>query len=108
MTAAELDFIGDLAGDDHRVWEAFAFVRLHSPQLTDEQVFAAGRRFLADWAYRGWITATDLSCTSLSPEAFLQTIDRLEIAALDPEHGSDCNLSLTARARQEVPWLSTP
>lgn len=105
MTATEQDFIGDLASDDHFLWEAFAFVRLHFPQSTDAQILAAGRELLADWASRGWLAVTDSVSASLSAETLLQTIDQLGFAALYPEHGSDIELSLTTQARREVPWL---
>jgi hypothetical protein len=105
MTETEQDFLGDLAGDDHFLWEAFAFVRLHSPQLTDTQILASGRELLAGWSSRGWLTVTDSASASLSTETLLQAIDRLGVSALYPERGSDIELSLTPQARQEVPWL---
>lgn len=105
MTTIEQDFIGELANDDHFLWEAFAFVRLHSPQYTDAQILDAGQQLLADWMARGWLTVTDSASATLSAAALADAIDQLGVAALYPKRGSDLGLSLTARARQEVPWL---
>ena len=74
----EVDFFGDLAGDTHGLWEVFEFVRLHHPDLSDEQVFESGRQYLADWIGAGWIRVSDAplhpsTITSLSQiPAFLQ------------------------------------
>ena len=46
LDALEADFFGDLAQDTHGVWEVFEFVRLHYPDLTDEQVFERGHDYI--------------------------------------------------------------
>jgi hypothetical protein len=55
----EADFFGDLAQDTHRLWEVFEFVRLHHPELTDQQVFERGREYIARWIQSGWIRISD-------------------------------------------------
>ncbi|MGZ5545095.1 MAG: hypothetical protein ACXWIU_10505 [Limisphaerales bacterium] len=57
--ALEADFFGDLAEDTHGVWEVFEFVRLHYPELTDEQVFERGYDYIAQWLRSGWIRVSD-------------------------------------------------
>ena len=74
----ETDFFGDLAGDTHGLWEVFEFVRLHYPDLGDQQVFERGREYLARWIKAGWVRISDAplypsTITTLSQiPAFLQ------------------------------------
>ena len=76
--ACEADFFGDLATDTHGVWEVFAFIRLHHPDLGEQQLFERGRAYIMRWIDAGWIRVSDAplypsTITSLSqiPE-FLQ------------------------------------
>ena len=55
----EADFFGDLAEDTHGLWEIFEFVRLHHPDLSDEQVFERGREYITRWIDAGWIRVSD-------------------------------------------------
>jgi hypothetical protein len=55
----EADFFGDMAEDTHGLWEVFEFVRLHYPELTDEQVFQRGRDYITRWIDAGWIRISD-------------------------------------------------
>jgi hypothetical protein len=57
--ACEADFFGDLAEDTHGLWEIFEFVRLHHPDLSDEQVFERGREYITRWIDAGWIRVSD-------------------------------------------------
>jgi hypothetical protein len=55
----EADFFGDLAEDTHGLWEVFEFVRLHYPELSDQQVFERGRDYITRWSDAGWIRISD-------------------------------------------------
>ena len=57
--ALEADFFGDLPEDSHGVWEVFELVRLHYPELTDEESFERGYDYIAHWLRRGWIRVSD-------------------------------------------------
>ena len=59
LDALEADFFGDLAEDTHGVWEVFEFVRLHFPELTDEQVFERGYDYIRRWLQSDWIRLSD-------------------------------------------------
>jgi hypothetical protein len=78
----EVDFFGDLAGDTHGLWEIFEFVRLHHPDLNDEQVFERGRQYLADWIGAGWIRISD---APLYPSTISSLSESLEFLV---QHGS--------------------
>ena len=47
--------MGDLCEDDHQIWHAFDFVRVHGKSFSDEEVFESGKKFLRDCLQRGWI-----------------------------------------------------
>ena len=49
----EADFFGDLAEDTHGLWEVFEFVRLHYPELSDQQVLERGRDYITRWSDGG-------------------------------------------------------
>ena len=53
------DFFGDLAEDTHGLWEVFEFVRLHHPDLSEQQVFERGRDYITRWIDAGWIQISD-------------------------------------------------
>ena len=55
LTALENDLLGDLAKDDHSLYEVFGFVRLHHPELDELGVLAAGRALVATWVEREWL-----------------------------------------------------
>ena len=57
--SCEVDFFGELAGDTHGLWEVFEFVRLHHPDLSDEQVFERGQEYITRWIDSGWIRVSD-------------------------------------------------
>ncbi len=77
----ETDFFGDLAGDTHGLWEVFGFVRLHYPDLSDQQVLERGRDYLTRWIDAGWVRISD---APLYPS----TITHLsQIAAFLEQHG---------------------
>jgi hypothetical protein len=55
----EADFFGDLATDTHGLWEVFEFVRLHHPDLSEQQVFDRGRDYITRWIAAYWIRISD-------------------------------------------------
>ena len=71
----EVDFFGGLAGDTHGLWEVFEFVRLHYPELSDEQVFERGRNYITRWVDAGWIRISD---SPLYPSAITTWPDSLQ------------------------------
>jgi hypothetical protein len=60
LNGLEADFFGDLVNDTHGVWEVFEFVRLHYPELTDEQVFERGYDYIAQWLQTGLVRISDM------------------------------------------------
>jgi hypothetical protein len=55
----EADFFGDMMDDTHGLWEVFEFVRLHYPELADEQVFERGCTYITRWIDGGWIRISE-------------------------------------------------
>jgi hypothetical protein len=83
--ALEADFFGDLAEDTHGLWEVFEFVRLHYPELSEQQVFERGRDYIMRWINAGWI---QISGTPLHPS----TITSLSgVSDFLQQHGSAGN-----------------
>jgi hypothetical protein len=78
----EADFFGDLAEDTHGLWEVFEFVRLHYPDLADEQVFERGRDYITRWIDADWIR---ISGAPLHPSS-ITTLSQL--SAFLEQHGS--------------------
>jgi hypothetical protein len=74
LDTLEADFFGDLAEDTHGLWEVFEFVRLHYPDLSDEQVFQRGRDYITRWIDAGWIRISD---TPLCPSTITTLSDSL-------------------------------
>jgi hypothetical protein len=71
----EADFFGDLAKDTHGLWEVFEFVRLHYPELSDQQVFERGRDYITRWSDAGWIRISE---TPLYPSTINSLSESLE------------------------------
>jgi hypothetical protein len=55
MTSVQTDFLSDLAQDTHGIWEIFGYIRLHHPNLSDDEVFQEGLSILKRWWKNGWI-----------------------------------------------------
>jgi hypothetical protein len=55
LSPLENDLLGDLAQDDHSLYEMFEFVRLHHPALEDQGVLAMGRALVSSWVERNWL-----------------------------------------------------
>lgn len=55
----EADFFGDMATETHGLWEVFEFVRLHYPELSDEQVFERGCTYIRRWIDADWIRISE-------------------------------------------------
>ena len=55
LTPLESDFLGDLAQDDHALFEVFFFVRAHHRDADDAEVLRPGRELVATWLQRGWL-----------------------------------------------------
>jgi len=73
--ACEADFFGDLAEDTHGLWEVFEFVRLHHPDLSEEQVFERGREYITRWIDAGWIRVSE---APLHPSSVSDSVGLLE------------------------------
>jgi len=80
--ALEADFFGDMADDTHGLWEVFEFVRLHYPELPDEQVFQRGRDYITRWIQSGWIRISDAPLYPSTITSLPQARDFLQ------QHGS--------------------
>jgi len=80
--ALEVDFFGDLSEDTHGLWEVFEFVRLHHPDLSDDQLFEQGRDYITRWIDFGWIRISD---TPLYPSTITGLSQAVEFLR---QHGS--------------------
>ena len=78
----EADFFGDVAEDTHGVWEVFEFVRLHHPDLGDEQLFERGREYISRWIDAGWVRVSD---APLHPSSVVNSAGLLEFLR---QHGT--------------------
>jgi hypothetical protein len=78
----EADFFGDLAQDTLGLWEVFESVRLHHPELTDDQVFERGCDYITRWTKSGWIRISDAPLCPSTITSLFQAIDFLQ------QHGS--------------------
>lgn len=106
LTPLESDFIGDLAQDDHALYEVFHFVRLHHPDADDREVLRRGRELVAAWLQRGWLAVlADGSTTPVeATESLLLTIDRNGIAGTYG-YADAPRLVLAPAAFRDVEWI---
>jgi hypothetical protein len=104
LSRLEEDLVGDLAQDDHGLWEVFQFVRLHSPSLTDEEVFQAGRDLIASWSERGWLEVVDASGVGAA-SSLVGLVDQLGQKALEASEAAPL-LRLSKVGRSAIDWLS--
>jgi hypothetical protein len=106
----EEDFLGDLARDDHSLYEIFGFVRLHHPDVDEARVFAVGRALVQDWVARGWLELSDDQKTwgeAKSVDDLLSILDRHGIDATRYFEGSP-ELRLGENAYAEIDGLRRP
>lgn len=81
LSPLEADFLGDLAQDDHALYEVFHFVRHHYPMADDREVLRRGRELVATWLERGWL--------AIIPEAAAEPVPATDgLLVLIDEHGS--------------------
>jgi hypothetical protein len=82
LSPLEADFLGDLAQDDHALYEVFHFVRHHYPDATDAEVLRRGRELVATWLQRGWLAvrAGDAAEPAAATGALLTLIDEHGVA----------------------------
>jgi len=107
IDAIETDILGDLAQDDHSLYEIFEFVRGHHPQASDTEVLATGRQILANWVQRGWLQLAGEGAmwgAAKSLADLLPLVDRLGTAATRFFVGSPW-LRLTTKAASALSWL---
>ena len=109
LTTLEQDLLGDMAQDDHCLFEVFQFVRLHhGEQLA--VVRLVGRQLLASWIARGWLQTVDgpVGPTNTRPVAISQVLELVDRAeTLDAAFlGAETRLRLTEQAYADVEWLS--
>ena len=104
LSSLEEDLAGDLAQDDHGLWELFQVVRLHSPSLADAQVLERGRDLIATWSVRGWLEAVDSSGKPVQVSSLVTLVDQLGPQALQPSPTSPW-IRLSKAAHDAIPWL---
>ncbi len=107
LTPLETDLLGDMAEDDHGLWEVFEFVRLHHPNAADGEVFKIGRDLLATWIDRGWLRlAGEVPKWGLAQAMtdVLPIVDKHGIEATRHFDGAPW-LDLAPRAYADVKWL---
>ena len=103
----ETDVLGDLAQDDHSLYELFEFVRGHRRDASDAEVLTSGRQILANWVQRGWLELAGDGAmwgAARSLDDLLPLVDRLGINATRFFVGSPW-LRLTNKAVIDVPWV---
>ena len=107
LTELESDLLGDLAADDHSLFEVFGFVRNHHRDASDDEVFRIGRELVASWVERHWLKlAGDRSMwgAARSPADLVPLIDSLGTDATRYFVGSPW-LDLASQAYVDVAWL---
>jgi len=107
LDSVEADLLGDLAQDDHSLYEVFEFVRGHRPTASDPEVVAEGRRVLESWLERGWLRLAGEGAmwgAVKSTAELLPLVDSLGTGVTRYFVGSPW-LRLTEKAHVDVPWL---
>ena len=107
LSLLEKDLLGDLAQDDHQLYEVFEFVRLHHPELSEDGVLSTGRALVAAWVQHGWLALAGDGAmwgAAHSVADLVPIIDRLGPAATRYFEGSPW-LSLAPRAYADIEWL---
>jgi hypothetical protein len=106
LTPLEADLLGDLAQDDHALYEIFHFVRHHYPTAGDDEVLRRGRELVGAWVERGWL--------AVLPEGAAEPVEATEelLAAIDEQGVAGtyyCDaaprLMLTPTAYRDVDWI---
>ena len=108
LSPLETDRLGDLAQDDHSLYEIFEFVRLHHPELTDDGVLSTGRELVAAWVSRKWLALAEdgvMREPAQSTDDLLPIIDRVGTSATRHFNGSPL-VSLAPQAFADVEWLN--
>ena len=103
----ETDILGDLAQDDHSLYEIFEFVRGRQPDASDSEILATGRQILTNWVQRGWLQLAGDGAmwgAAKSVADLLPLVDRLGPDVTRFFLGSPW-LRLTSKAVSDVPWL---
>jgi hypothetical protein len=107
LSPLENDLLGDLAQDDHSLYEIFEFVRLHHPALEGQGVLAMGRALVSSWVERNWLEFAGDGAMWRSARAvtdLVPIIDRLGPDVLRYFVGSPW-LRLAPQAYADVEWL---
>ena len=107
LTELEQDLLGDLAQDDHALYEIFAFVRHHHPDFEDGGVFAAGRALVDCWIQRRWLVLAGDGAmwgAARSIDDVVPLLDRLGVEATQYFLGAPW-LRLAPKAYSDVEWL---
>lgn len=106
LSPLEADFLGDLAQDDHALYEVFHFVRHHHPTADDTEVLRRGRELVSTWLGRGWlvVVAEDLAEPATATEVLLALIDQHGTAGTYHFDGAP-RLALGPAAYRDVEWI---
>ena len=107
LTRLEADLLGDLARDDHALFEVFHFVRLHHPDAGDEEVLRRGRDLVAAWLRRGWLAVLPESGSTpvAATDGLLASIDARGIAGTYGYDGAP-RLVPGPAAYRDIEWLA--
>jgi hypothetical protein len=109
LSLLEEDLLGDLAQDDHALYEVFGFVRNHagSDRADSAHILPLGRTLLDAWIQRGWIAiAPNPKEPSLVDRLseLIPLIDSLGDSATEYFFGAPW-LRLEEKVLVDVPWL---
>jgi hypothetical protein len=104
LSKLEEDFVGDLAQDNHGVWEAFEFARFHYPGAVKSEVWTIGRDLLNSWISRGWLEVRSGVGDPLPTSALTRLLDEGPGRAMQPLRDS-LWLVPASRAFEDITWL---
>jgi hypothetical protein len=105
LSPLETDLLGDLALDNHGLWEVFEFVRLHNSSAPSDAVMQIGLALLDAWVLRGWLAFRTESGTPLDAAAVMASVHQAPNIAMQPSAGAPW-LGLSQSAFETVTWLS--
>ena len=105
LSPLERDFLGDMAQDDHGLWEVFEFVRSHHPKASEVEVESLGRALIQSWSERGWLEVVDSAGHPTAALPLPALLDQLGHASLTADNDSPW-LKLSEKAFRDVDWIN--
>jgi hypothetical protein len=88
LSDLEIDLLGDLASDNHGLWEVFEFARLHNKSASPSEIFQIGKGLLEKWGSRGWLEFVSESGAPLNVGNAGEYVATLDPSAMEPKANS--------------------